>query len=179
MQVKPQERKELCGGREGQTAYYVERKNLRCGARKATLLSAHLCVFFCFFSGGDTQKKLHRDTQKKLRHPKKATPQHPKTMASDREDGDGDVGGNDDGVKGDVRGSDHARGGRGQRVRRRLDDSDELEYGYRRSRRRTSYENRGSSSLTPAQRWRSTCLWMKSYSLLPLLTWGMFTTLRI
>ena len=48
-------------------------------------------------------------------------------------------------------GSDHARGGRWQRVRRRLDDSDELEYGYRRSRRRTSYENRGSSSLTPAQ----------------------------
>jgi hypothetical protein len=38
LQVKPQERKELCGGREGQTAYYVERKNLRCGARKATLL---------------------------------------------------------------------------------------------------------------------------------------------
>ena len=72
-------------------------------------------------------------------------------MASDLEDGDGDVGGNDDGVEGDVRGSDHARGGRGQRVRRRLDDSDELEYGYRRSRRRTSYENRGSSSLTPAQ----------------------------
>ena len=25
-------------GREGQTAYYVERKALRCGARKATLL---------------------------------------------------------------------------------------------------------------------------------------------
>ena len=23
------------------------------------------CVLFCFFSGGDTQKKLHRDTQKK------------------------------------------------------------------------------------------------------------------
>ena len=68
------------------------------------------------------------------------------------EDGDGDVGGNDDGVEGDVRGSDHARGGRGQRVRRRLDDSDELEYEYRRSRRRTSYENRGSSSLTPAQK---------------------------
>ena len=43
-------------------------------------------------------------------------------MASDLEDGDGDVGGNDDGVEGDVRGSDHARGGRGQRVRRRLDD---------------------------------------------------------
>ena len=42
-------------------------------------------------------------------------------MASDREDGDGGVRGNDDG-------SDHARGGRGQRVRRRLDDSDELEY---------------------------------------------------
>jgi hypothetical protein len=60
-------------------------------------------------------------------------------------------------------------------VRRHLDDSDELEYGYR----RLSYENRGSSSLTPAQRWRSTCLWMKSYSLLPLFTWGMFTTLRI
>ena len=35
--VKPQKRKELCGGREGQTAYYVERKALRCGARKATL----------------------------------------------------------------------------------------------------------------------------------------------
>ena len=52
-------------------------------------------------------------------------------MASDREDGDGNVGGNNDGVEGDVRGSDHARGGRGQRVRRRLDDSDELEYGYR------------------------------------------------
>jgi hypothetical protein len=30
LQVKPQERKELC--------CYVERKNLRCGARKATLL---------------------------------------------------------------------------------------------------------------------------------------------
>jgi len=39
LQVKPQERKELCGGREGQTAYYVERKALRCGARKATLIS--------------------------------------------------------------------------------------------------------------------------------------------
>ena len=38
MQVKPQKRKELCDGREGQTAYYVERKALRCGARKATLL---------------------------------------------------------------------------------------------------------------------------------------------
>jgi hypothetical protein len=38
MQVKPQKRKELCGGREGQTAYYVERKALRCGARKATLI---------------------------------------------------------------------------------------------------------------------------------------------
>ena len=72
-------------------------------------------------------------------------------MASDREDGVGDVGGNDDGVEGDVHGSDHSRGGRGQRVRRRLDDSDELEYGYRRSRRRTSYENRGWSSLTPTQ----------------------------
>ena len=34
-QVKPQERKELCGGREGQTTYYVERKAL---PRKATLL---------------------------------------------------------------------------------------------------------------------------------------------
>ncbi len=52
-------------------------------------------------------------------------------MASDREDGNGGVGGNNDGVEGDVRGSDHARGGRGQRVRRRLDESDELEYGYR------------------------------------------------
>ena len=31
-------------------------------------------------------------------------------MASDREDGDGDVGGNEDSVEGDVRGSDHARG---------------------------------------------------------------------
>ena len=31
-------------------------------------------------------------------------------MASDREDGNCDVGGNDDGVEGDVRGSDHARG---------------------------------------------------------------------
>ncbi len=51
-------------------------------------------------------------------------------MASDREDGDGDVGGKDDGIEGDVRGSDHARGGRGQRVQRRLDNSDELEYGY-------------------------------------------------
>ena len=30
--VKPQERKELCGGREGQTAYYVECKALRCGS---------------------------------------------------------------------------------------------------------------------------------------------------
>ena len=79
-------------------------------------------VFYSvFFSGGDTQKKLHRDTQKKRHHDIQ------KTMASDREDGDGDVGGNDDGVKGDVRGSDHARGGRGQRVQRRLDDSDELE----------------------------------------------------
>ena len=38
LQVKPQKRKELCDGREGQTAYYVERKALRCGARKATLL---------------------------------------------------------------------------------------------------------------------------------------------
>ena len=38
LQVKPQERKELCGGREGQTAYYVERKALRCGARKATFI---------------------------------------------------------------------------------------------------------------------------------------------
>ncbi len=72
-------------------------------------------------------------------------------MASDREDGDGNVGGNNDGVEGDARGSDHARGGRGQRVRRHLDDSDEFEYGYRRSRQRTSYEIRGSSSLTPAQ----------------------------
>ena len=32
--VKPKERKELCGGREGQTTYYVERK----AAHKATLL---------------------------------------------------------------------------------------------------------------------------------------------
>ena len=72
-------------------------------------------------------------------------------MASDREDGDGDIGGNNDGVEGNVRGSDHGRGGRGQHVRRRLDDSDELEYGYRRSHRRTLYENRGLSSLTPAQ----------------------------
>ena len=42
----------------------------------------------------------------------------------------------------------------GQRVRRRRDghDSDaDIEYGYRMSRRRTSYEHRGSSSLTPAQ----------------------------
>ena len=38
LQVKPQKRKELCDGREGQTAYYVERKALRCGALKATLL---------------------------------------------------------------------------------------------------------------------------------------------
>ena len=38
LQVKPQKRKELCDGREGQTAYYVERKALRCGARKATLM---------------------------------------------------------------------------------------------------------------------------------------------
>jgi hypothetical protein len=38
LQVKPQKRKELCDGREGQTAYYVERKALRCGARKATLI---------------------------------------------------------------------------------------------------------------------------------------------
>ena len=38
LQVKPQERKELCGGREGQTAYCVERKALRCGASKATLI---------------------------------------------------------------------------------------------------------------------------------------------
>ncbi len=38
LQVKPQERKELCDGREGQTAYYVECKALRCGARKATLM---------------------------------------------------------------------------------------------------------------------------------------------
>ncbi len=30
-------------------------------------------------------------------------------------------------------------------------DDDEVQYGYRRSRRRTSYEYRGSSSLTPAQ----------------------------
>ncbi len=35
--VKPQERKELCGGREGQTTYYVERKALRCDPGKATL----------------------------------------------------------------------------------------------------------------------------------------------
>ncbi len=77
------------------------------------------------------QKKATLQHPKKAtpRHPKKATPRHPKTMASYREDGDGDVGGNNDGVEGDVRGSDHARGGRGQRVRRRLDDSDELEYG--------------------------------------------------
>ena len=105
------------------------------------------CVFYSVFFLA-TQKKLHATPKKRYdrrHHPK------PKTMASDLEDGDGDVGGNDDGVEGDVRGSDHARGGRGQRVRRRLDDSDELEYGYRRSRRRTSYENRGSSSLTPAQ----------------------------
>ena len=32
LQVKPQEHKELCGGREGQTVYYVERKALHCGA---------------------------------------------------------------------------------------------------------------------------------------------------
>ena len=38
-QVKPQERKELCGGREGQTTYYVERKALRCDPRKATLIN--------------------------------------------------------------------------------------------------------------------------------------------
>jgi hypothetical protein len=37
LQVKPQERKELCGGREGQTTYYVERKALRCDPGKATL----------------------------------------------------------------------------------------------------------------------------------------------
>ncbi len=38
LQVRPQERKELCGGREGQTTYYVERKVLRCNPGKATLL---------------------------------------------------------------------------------------------------------------------------------------------
>ena len=38
LQVKPQERKELCGGREGQTTYYVECKALHCAARKATLV---------------------------------------------------------------------------------------------------------------------------------------------
>jgi len=72
-------------------------------------------------------------------------------MSSDREDGDGNVGGNDDGVEGDVRGSDHARGGRGQRVRWRLDDSDELEYGYHRSQQRTTYEL-GVRALSPPLR---------------------------
>ena len=43
-QVKPQERKELGGGREGQTTYYVERKALRCDPRKATIFS--LAVFY-------------------------------------------------------------------------------------------------------------------------------------
>jgi hypothetical protein len=40
--LKPQERKELCGVREGQTTYYVERKALRCDPVKATLLYVDL-----------------------------------------------------------------------------------------------------------------------------------------
>ncbi len=40
--VRPQELKELCGGREGQTTYYVERKTLRCDPGKATLIKVFI-----------------------------------------------------------------------------------------------------------------------------------------
>ena len=60
----------------------------------------------------------------------------------------------DDDVIDEARGEGAGGERRGQRVRqhRHVHDSDaEIEYGYRRSRRRTLYEHRGSSSLTPAQ----------------------------
>ena len=51
-------------------------------------------VFFILFFFWPPKKSY-------TRHPRKGTtPQHPKTMASDREDGDGDVGGNDEGAGG-------------------------------------------------------------------------------
>ena len=61
--------------------------------------------------------------------------------------GNGDIIGNDGHV--------NARGRRGQREQRRrqhFDGTDnDIEFGYCSTRRRTSYENRGTSSLTPAQ----------------------------
>jgi hypothetical protein len=60
----------------------------------------------------------------------------------------------DDDVIDEARGEGARGERRGQRVRQCRHDHDsdaEIEYGYRRSRRRTSYEHRGSSSLTPAQ----------------------------
>jgi hypothetical protein len=53
-QVKPKERNELCGRREDQTTYYVERKDLRCDPCKATLL-----VEFQF-DGYEEDKQLWR-----------------------------------------------------------------------------------------------------------------------
>ena len=43
-------------GREGQTAYYVERKALRCGARKATLVHLHVASYFMNFRFGWAKK---------------------------------------------------------------------------------------------------------------------------
>ncbi len=60
----------------------------------------------------------------------------------------------DDDVIDEARGESARGERRGQRVRQRHHDHDsdaEIEYGYRRSRRRTSYKHRGSSSLIPAQ----------------------------
>ena len=60
----------------------------------------------------------------------------------------------DDDVIDEARGEGARGERRGQRVRQRHHDHDsdaEIEFGYRRSWRRTSYEHRGSSSLTPAQ----------------------------
>jgi hypothetical protein len=51
-------------------------------------------------------------------------------------------------------GGENARERRGQRVwqcHSSHDDNEDIEYGYRWLRRRTMYETRGSSSLTPAQ----------------------------
>jgi hypothetical protein len=72
-------------------------------------------------------------------------------QCEDVESNDNDV---DDDVNNDDRGSDDARGRRGQRVWQHPgshNNDDEIEYGYLRSRRRTLYKNKGLSSLTPTQ----------------------------
>ena len=60
----------------------------------------------------------------------------------------------DDDVIDEARGEGAREERRGQRVQQHRHDHNsdaKIEYGYRRSRRRTLYKHRGSSSLTPAQ----------------------------